>query len=68
LHRLKKIPQRFALRRKFEGEEYRKQNSEFRNYSERCRAKAGCDMSRRDDPIVAWHDAPGKASLERAVP
>jgi hypothetical protein len=25
-------------------------------------------MSRRDDPIVAWHEVPGKASYDRTVP
>jgi len=30
--------------------------------------KGLCPQSRRDSPIVAWHEVPGKRHLKRAVP
>jgi hypothetical protein len=36
--------------------------------SDRILAKARCEMSRRDDATVAWHEVPGIAPLERTVP
>jgi hypothetical protein len=36
---------------------------------QRCRlAKACCEMSRRDGAIVAWHEVPGTASLQKSRP
>ncbi len=34
----------------------------------RCLVKACCERSRRDHAVVAWHEVPGKATLERTVP
>jgi hypothetical protein len=31
-------------------------------------AKAYCEMSRRDDAIVAWHEVPGRAPPQKSRP
>jgi hypothetical protein len=36
--------------------------------SEKCLAKARCDMSRRDGAIVAWHEVPGKTPPHKGRP
>ena len=36
--------------------------------SDRILAKARCEMSRRDDAIVAWHEVPGVSAPRKSRP